>query len=55
MAEVYPMKKGPPQRYGPETGELYREEFYLRIANVQQHLFKDGLQHMVNLIGHRFW
>jgi len=40
LAHVYPMKKGPPQRYGPETADLYREEFYLRHANVEQNQYR---------------
>jgi hypothetical protein len=40
LADVYPMKKGPPQRVGPETVELYREESYLRHANVEQNEYR---------------
>lgn len=40
LADVYPMKKGPPQRIGPETVELYREESYLRHANVEQNEYR---------------
>lgn len=43
MADVYPMKKGPPQRVGPETGELYQNEFQLRHANVEQKEYRSEI------------
>lgn len=43
MADVYPMKKGPPQRVGPENAELYNDIDLIQLANLGDPDYKNEI------------